>query len=70
MSNITDATAHRGVAIGSCVVIENDEMIYAGPLASAPETDGSLFLLHPHDFSRLKNCWTAADRGEQVGMLS
>ena len=45
-------------------MIENDEMVYAGPLESAPDHEGRLILLHPADFARL------AGDAAHGGMLS
>ena len=52
-ADLIDATPHRGIAFGHCVIIDRDEMVYAGPLESAPEPEGRLLLLHPDDFARL-----------------
>lgn len=51
-TEIFDASIHRGVAAGSCVMIEDDALVYAGPIQSAPEADGKVVLLHPDDFAR------------------
>jgi hypothetical protein len=59
--SMSDIEIHSGVAVGSCVMIEDHEMVYAGPLGNAPEPEGKIVLLHPADFARL-----AADHGEGV----
>jgi hypothetical protein len=48
-----DAVIHRGVAPGSCVMIEDNEIVYAGPLEGVPEGSGKVMLLSNHDFARL-----------------
>ena len=59
MSNadLFDATIHNGIAIGSCVMLENDSLVYAGPLCDArrPDPAGKVTLLHPDDFAKLKS---------------
>lgn len=48
-----DASIHKAVAIGSCVMIADSEIVYAGPLQDAPEADGKLILLNAADFATL-----------------
>ena len=64
-TDLIDASIHRGVAAGSCVLIEDCEMVYAGPLANAPGIEGRLILLNPDDFARLRG-----DFGANGGLLS
>jgi hypothetical protein len=54
-TDIFDATIHEGIAMGTCVMLENHEMVYAGPLATSPEAAGKIVLLHPDDFAKLKS---------------
>jgi hypothetical protein len=58
MSNaeLFDATEHKAIAAGSCVMIEDDEIVYAGPIKGCDKHDiaGKLLLLHPDDFAKLK----------------
>jgi hypothetical protein len=54
-TDLFDASSHNGIAAGSCVMIEDAAIIYAGPLEACPEATGKLILLHPNDFLRLKN---------------
>lgn len=50
----------HGVAKGSCVLLLDDEIVYAGPLKGAPDVTGKMVLLNPDDFERLK---AHVDRG-------
>jgi hypothetical protein len=56
MSDLFDATIHAAIAAGSCVMIENDEIVYAGPIEGCdrPDVVGKMVLLHPDDFAKLK----------------
>lgn len=49
-----NASIQEGVALGSCVMLLDDAIVYAGPIKGAPLTDGKLVLLHPDDFTKLK----------------
>jgi hypothetical protein len=55
-SDLFDATIHQGIAMGSCVMIQDSEIVYAGPLHDAlrPDACGKVILLHPEDFALLK----------------
>ena len=53
-TELFDASIHNGVAAGSCVMISDDEIVYAGPLKIAPDAAGKVVLLHPDDFAKLK----------------
>ena len=35
-SDLFDATIHSGIAMGTCVMLENNDLVYAGPLCEAP----------------------------------
>ena len=50
-----DASICEAVALGSCVMIEDSEIFYAGPLRSAPDAEGKMVLLNPCDFAKLKD---------------
>ena len=39
---------------GTCVVISEECIIYAGPIKSTPDVTGHLVLLNPVDFEQLK----------------
>ena len=54
MRNLCDATVHDGIAKGSCVMIEDASIVYAGPIEEAPET-GDVLLLNAADFAELKS---------------
>jgi hypothetical protein len=54
-TDLFDATVHEGIAMGSCVLLDNHELVYAGPLNVAPDAAGKVILLHPEDFGRLKS---------------
>ncbi len=51
MADIFDATIHDGVAAGSCVVIADHAMIYAGPIDGMPDAGGKVVLLSADDFA-------------------
>lgn len=55
MESMFDATIHHGVAKGSCVMLAEHEIVYAGPLDAAqrPDAAGKVILLHPDDFATL-----------------
>jgi hypothetical protein len=55
-SDLFDATVHSGIAMGTCVMLENNDLVYAGPLCDArrPSPAGKMTLLHPDDFAQLK----------------
>ena len=55
MCGLFDATVHKAVAKGCCVMIEESAIVYAGPLnhAARPDADGKVILLHPEDFAQL-----------------
>jgi len=57
MDGLFDATVHDGIAKGSCVMIAESSIVYAGPLnhAARPDADGKVILLHPEDFAQLKS---------------
>lgn len=44
----------EGVAAGTCVMLRDDQIVYAGPIKSAPDVTGSLMLLNAADFEKLK----------------
>jgi hypothetical protein len=50
---VFDATIHAAVATGSCVMIEESEIVYAGPIRLAPDASGKMLLLSADDFARL-----------------
>lgn len=49
-----DASPHLGVMAGTCVMIEDGEVCFAGPLGSSPDSANKLVLLNPVDFEKLK----------------
>lgn len=55
-----DSSKHDGIAKGSCVLLLDDEIVYAGPLKGAPDVTGKMVLLNPDDFERLR---AHVDRG-------
>jgi hypothetical protein len=48
-----DAAIHNAVTPGSCVMLQDRELVYAGPLAKMPEAEGRVVLLSASDFARL-----------------
>lgn len=51
---IFNASICEGVAAGTCVMLVDDSIVYAGPLKKAPPADGKLVLLHPDDYEKLR----------------
>jgi hypothetical protein len=49
-----DASTCEGVVAGSCVMLVDNKIVYAGPIKGAPTSEGKLVLLHPDDFAKLK----------------
>jgi hypothetical protein len=49
-----NATICDGCAVGSCVMLVDDEIVYAGPIKQAPSAEGKLVLMHADDFAKLK----------------
>jgi hypothetical protein len=50
-----NAAPCEGVCKGTCVMLVDDKIVYAGPLKQAPEADGKMILLHSDDFELLKD---------------
>lgn len=50
---LSDATIHRAVAPGSCMIIGDNQIIYVGPLERAPDATGKVMLMNATDFARL-----------------
>lgn len=44
----------EGVAAGMCVMLRDDQIVYAGPIKNAPDVTDSLMLLNAADFVKLK----------------
>jgi hypothetical protein len=51
--DLFDASICEAVALGSCVMIRESQIFYAGPLRRAPDAAGKIVLLHPDDFAKL-----------------
>ena len=49
-----DAAPCEGVCVGTCVMLVDDKIVYAGPLNQAPKSDGNMILLHSDDFDKLR----------------
>ena len=52
-NGLFDTTVHDGIAKGSCVMIHESSIVFAGPLNHAPDADGRMILLHREDFDEL-----------------
>lgn len=50
-----NAAPCEGVCKGTCVMLLDDKIVYAGPLKQAPAADGKMILLHSDDFELLRN---------------
>jgi hypothetical protein len=55
-----ESSPDPAVVTGTCVMIEDDRIVYAGPIKGAPNTAGRMVLLNPADFDKLE---AAAARG-------
>lgn len=49
-----DASICDGVVLGSCVMLVDDKIVYAGPLKGSPSSEGKTVLMNVYDFERLK----------------
>jgi hypothetical protein len=49
-----DATVCEGVALGSCVMLIDDQIVYAGPLNGSPSSEGKTVLMNAADFEKLQ----------------
>jgi hypothetical protein len=54
-SGTFDASICNGVVTGSCVMLIDDRIVYAGPIKGAPSSEGKTILMNACDFERLKN---------------
>jgi hypothetical protein len=53
--DLFDSSICEAVALGSCVMIRESQICYAGPLQCSPDAAGKMVLLHPDDFAKLHN---------------
>jgi hypothetical protein len=49
-----DCAPCEGVVVGTCVMLVDDRIVYAGPLKGAPTADGKMILLHTDDYHQLR----------------
>jgi hypothetical protein len=49
-----NAAPCEGVCVGTCVMLVDDKIVYAGPLKHAPKAGGMMILLHSEDFEKLR----------------
>lgn len=49
-----DAAPCDGVVRGTCVMLIDDKIVYAGPIKAAPSSDGKVVLLNVEDYQRLR----------------
>jgi hypothetical protein len=53
-TGLFDASPDEAIVTGTCVMICDDRIVYAGPIIGAPDTAGRLVLMNPADFEKLK----------------
>jgi len=51
---LMNAAPCPGVCVGTCVMLEDDNIVYAGPLETTPNSAGKLVLMNAEDFEKLK----------------
>jgi hypothetical protein len=51
---LMNAAPCEGVVVGSCVMLAENVIVYAGPIKGAPLTDGLTVLLNGADFEKFK----------------
>lgn len=49
-----NASISKAVAVGTCVILREGEITYAGPIKGAPTVDAGLVLFNAVDFEKLK----------------
>lgn len=54
MDGLFDSSPDEAIATGTCVMILDDRIVYAGPIKGAPDVAGRMVLLNPADFEKLK----------------
>lgn len=59
-SGLMNASSDDAIVRGSCVMIKDDRIVYAGPIKGSPPSADRLVLLNPADFENLK---AIVDRG-------
>lgn len=57
--NLFNASICEGIVTGTCVMLQDDQIVYAGPIKGAPKVQGLMVLLNAADFEKLK---TVVDR--------
>lgn len=57
MTDITDdlfdSSPHGAVQKGTCVIVKGDDLVYAGPITTAPCVSGTMVYLNQADFDFL-----------------
>ena len=54
-TDLFDASICEGIEEGSCVMLQEGHIVFAGRISHCPDTSGCLLLLHANDFDLLKN---------------
>lgn len=54
MKDMFDAESSEAVQVGTCIMIEDDKIVYAGPLSGAPDPSGKHVMFARADFEKLK----------------
>ena len=52
--SLMNAALCESVVAGTCVMLVDGSVVYAGPIKDAPDTSGKLVLLNSVDFEKLK----------------
>jgi hypothetical protein len=55
MEGLTDCIACDAIEQGICVMLDDNQIVYAGAILTSPDPGGKTVLLHPDDFMRLQN---------------
>lgn len=53
-NSMSEAAINEAVCPGTCVIVAGSELVYAGPLRTAPFRDGQLVMLSAEDFAVLR----------------
>ena len=49
----SSAAVHDGIVTGTCIILLDDHIVYAGPIVGAPRMENALVLLSATDYAKL-----------------
>lgn len=55
MNNLFDVSVCNGICEGTCVIVQEGAIVFAGPIRLAPDVSETLVLMHEKDFQRLQD---------------